>query len=166
VETRYARDGRLKAKPSRIFDFEEIREAHRVMEANEAKGKMVVVHAVRAASDCMETAALVAMRNAGSSSDVYFKRVRALISLSLATHAWARQWAPIPGQAAWMYETFKAWSDSGGTSSVCYRWMRCLVDRAKLSQIDDDVADRLRAANKKVAVSGLLEWLRSVDDRP
>jgi NADPH:quinone reductase len=37
--------GRLKAKPSRIFDFEDIREAHRVMEANEAKGKMVVVHA-------------------------------------------------------------------------------------------------------------------------
>ncbi|WP_371929953.1 zinc-binding alcohol dehydrogenase family protein [Bradyrhizobium sp. CCGUVB1N3] len=37
--------GRLKAKPSRIFRFEEIREAHRVMEANEAGGKMVVVHA-------------------------------------------------------------------------------------------------------------------------
>lgn len=37
--------GRLKAKPSRIFGFEEIREAHRVMEANEAAGKMVVVHA-------------------------------------------------------------------------------------------------------------------------
>ena len=36
--------GRLKAKPSRVFDFEEIREAHRVMEANEAGGKMVVVH--------------------------------------------------------------------------------------------------------------------------
>ena len=28
--------GRLKAKPSRVFRFEEIREAHRVMEANEA----------------------------------------------------------------------------------------------------------------------------------
>jgi putative oxidoreductase len=27
---------------------------------------------------------------------VYFKRVRALISLSLAKHVWARQWAPIP----------------------------------------------------------------------
>jgi NADPH:quinone reductase-like Zn-dependent oxidoreductase len=36
--------GRLDAKPMRIFRFEEIREAHRVMEANEAKGKMVVVH--------------------------------------------------------------------------------------------------------------------------
>ena len=35
--------GRYKAKPSRVFKFEEIREAHRVMEANEAKGKMVVV---------------------------------------------------------------------------------------------------------------------------
>jgi NADPH:quinone reductase-like Zn-dependent oxidoreductase len=37
--------GRLDVKPSRIFRFEEIREAHRVMEANEARGKMVVVHA-------------------------------------------------------------------------------------------------------------------------
>jgi pimeloyl-ACP methyl ester carboxylesterase len=27
------------------FSFEEIREAHRVMEANEANGKLVVVHA-------------------------------------------------------------------------------------------------------------------------
>jgi NADPH:quinone reductase-like Zn-dependent oxidoreductase len=36
--------GRLDAKPARIFGFEEIREAHRVMEANEAGGKMVVVH--------------------------------------------------------------------------------------------------------------------------
>jgi len=35
--------GRLEAKPSRVFGFEEIREAHRVMEANEAGGKMVVV---------------------------------------------------------------------------------------------------------------------------
>jgi NADPH:quinone reductase len=35
--------GRYVAKPSRIFKFEEIREAHRVMEANEARGKMVVV---------------------------------------------------------------------------------------------------------------------------
>jgi NADPH:quinone reductase-like Zn-dependent oxidoreductase len=34
--------GRLKAKPARVFRFEEIREAHRVMEANEAGGKMVV----------------------------------------------------------------------------------------------------------------------------
>jgi NADPH:quinone reductase len=37
--------GRLKAKPSRVFRFEEVREAHRVMEANEARGKMVVVNA-------------------------------------------------------------------------------------------------------------------------
>ena len=36
--------GRLEAKPARVFRFEEIREAHRVMEANEAGGKMVVVH--------------------------------------------------------------------------------------------------------------------------
>ncbi len=36
--------GRLEAKPSRVFRFEEIREAHRAMEANEAGGKMVVVH--------------------------------------------------------------------------------------------------------------------------
>jgi NADPH:quinone reductase-like Zn-dependent oxidoreductase len=37
--------GRLDVKPTRIFRFEEIREAHRVMETNEAGGKMVVVHA-------------------------------------------------------------------------------------------------------------------------
>jgi NADPH:quinone reductase-like Zn-dependent oxidoreductase len=36
--------GRLDVKPSRVFRFDEIREAHRVMEANEASGKMVVVH--------------------------------------------------------------------------------------------------------------------------
>jgi NADPH:quinone reductase len=36
--------GRLDVKPVRVFGFEEIREAHRVMEANEAGGKMVVVH--------------------------------------------------------------------------------------------------------------------------
>ena len=36
--------GRFEAKPSRVFRFEEIREAHRIMEANEAGGKMVVVH--------------------------------------------------------------------------------------------------------------------------
>jgi NADPH:quinone reductase-like Zn-dependent oxidoreductase len=35
--------GRYKAKPTRVFRFEDIREAHRVMESNEAKGKMVVV---------------------------------------------------------------------------------------------------------------------------
>jgi NADPH:quinone reductase len=35
--------GKLKAEPSRVFPFEEVREAHRVMEANEAGGKMVVV---------------------------------------------------------------------------------------------------------------------------
>jgi NADPH2:quinone reductase len=34
--------GRYNAKPSRVFRFEDIREAHRVMEANEAKGKLVV----------------------------------------------------------------------------------------------------------------------------
>ena len=34
--------GRYKAKPSRVFRFDEIREAHRVMEANQAKGKLVV----------------------------------------------------------------------------------------------------------------------------
>jgi NADPH:quinone reductase-like Zn-dependent oxidoreductase len=34
--------GRYKAKPSRVFRFEDIREAHRVMEANQAGGKMVV----------------------------------------------------------------------------------------------------------------------------
>jgi NADPH:quinone reductase-like Zn-dependent oxidoreductase len=36
--------GRFHAKPSRVFSFDEIHEAHRVMEANEANGKMVVVH--------------------------------------------------------------------------------------------------------------------------
>jgi len=36
--------GRLKAKPARVFGFEEIHEAHGVMETNEAGGKMVVVH--------------------------------------------------------------------------------------------------------------------------
>jgi len=35
--------GRLEARPSRVFAFDEIHEAHRVMEANEAGGKMVVV---------------------------------------------------------------------------------------------------------------------------
>jgi NADPH:quinone reductase-like Zn-dependent oxidoreductase len=41
---RQVAEGKLKAKPSRIFKFEDIREAHRVMEAGEAHGKMVVVH--------------------------------------------------------------------------------------------------------------------------
>lgn len=36
-------DGELDATPSRVFSFEEIHEAHRVMEAGEAGGKMVVV---------------------------------------------------------------------------------------------------------------------------
>ncbi len=35
--------GRYGAKPSRVFRFEDIQEAHRVMESNEARGKMVVV---------------------------------------------------------------------------------------------------------------------------
>jgi NADPH:quinone reductase-like Zn-dependent oxidoreductase len=35
--------GRYSAKPRRVFRFEEIQEAHRVMEANEASGKLVVV---------------------------------------------------------------------------------------------------------------------------
>jgi NADPH:quinone reductase-like Zn-dependent oxidoreductase len=34
--------GRYKAKPSRVFRFDDIREAHRLMEANEAIGKIVV----------------------------------------------------------------------------------------------------------------------------
>ena len=36
--------GRLEAKPARVFRFEEIVKAHRIMEANLANGKMVVVH--------------------------------------------------------------------------------------------------------------------------
>jgi NADPH:quinone reductase-like Zn-dependent oxidoreductase len=36
--------GRFNAKPSRVFSFDDIHEVHRVMEANEANGKMVVVH--------------------------------------------------------------------------------------------------------------------------
>jgi NADPH:quinone reductase-like Zn-dependent oxidoreductase len=35
--------GHYQAKPSRVFRFEDIREAHRVMDANQANGKMVVV---------------------------------------------------------------------------------------------------------------------------
>jgi NADPH:quinone reductase-like Zn-dependent oxidoreductase len=34
--------GRYKAKPARVFRFEEIREAHKVMESGQAGGKMVV----------------------------------------------------------------------------------------------------------------------------
>ena len=34
--------GRYRAKPSRVFRFEEIREAHKVMESGQAGGKMVV----------------------------------------------------------------------------------------------------------------------------
>jgi NADPH:quinone reductase len=40
---RQVRDGRLEAKPSRVFSFDQIHEAHRVMEAGQAGGKMVVV---------------------------------------------------------------------------------------------------------------------------
>jgi NADPH:quinone reductase len=35
--------GRLEAAPSRVFSFDEIHDAHRIMEAGEAGGKMVVV---------------------------------------------------------------------------------------------------------------------------
>jgi NADPH:quinone reductase len=35
--------GHYKANPARVFRFEDIREAHRVMEANEANGKLVVI---------------------------------------------------------------------------------------------------------------------------
>ena len=35
--------GRYRAKPSRVFRFEDIQEAHRFMESNEASGKIVVV---------------------------------------------------------------------------------------------------------------------------
>jgi NADPH:quinone reductase-like Zn-dependent oxidoreductase len=35
--------GRLDIKPLRVFGFDEIQEAHRVMESNQAGGKMVVV---------------------------------------------------------------------------------------------------------------------------
>ena len=36
------REGRLEAKPSRVFTFDQIREAHRTMEAGAGGGKMVV----------------------------------------------------------------------------------------------------------------------------
>jgi NADPH2:quinone reductase len=35
--------GRLAAAPARVFGFDEIRDAHRAMEASAAGGKMVVV---------------------------------------------------------------------------------------------------------------------------
>jgi NADPH:quinone reductase len=35
--------GRYKAKPARVFRFEDIREAHRIMESNQANGKLVVI---------------------------------------------------------------------------------------------------------------------------
>src|SRR5262249_5769970 len=39
-----AASGRSDLKPTKVLRFEDIREAHRVMEAGEAGGKMVVVH--------------------------------------------------------------------------------------------------------------------------
>jgi NADPH:quinone reductase-like Zn-dependent oxidoreductase len=36
-------DGKLDAKPARVFSFDQIREAHRVAESGEAGGKIVVV---------------------------------------------------------------------------------------------------------------------------
>lgn len=36
--------GRLEIKPARVFRFDQIQEAHRVMEANQAAGKIVVIH--------------------------------------------------------------------------------------------------------------------------
>jgi NADPH:quinone reductase-like Zn-dependent oxidoreductase len=41
---RDAAAGRLDAKPARIFGFDEIQEAHREMESNQAGGKLVVLH--------------------------------------------------------------------------------------------------------------------------
>jgi NADPH2:quinone reductase len=35
--------GRYKAKPARVFRFDDVREADRVMEAYQANGKMVVI---------------------------------------------------------------------------------------------------------------------------
>ena len=40
---RQVADGKLEAKPSHVFSFDQIHEAHRVMESGEAGGKMVVV---------------------------------------------------------------------------------------------------------------------------
>jgi NADPH2:quinone reductase len=39
---RQVADGKLEAKPSHVFSFNEIRQAHRIMEAGDAGGKMVV----------------------------------------------------------------------------------------------------------------------------
>ncbi|KAF9462364.1 Zn-dependent oxidoreductase [Collybia nuda] len=36
-------DGKFEARPARVFGFKDVREAHKVMEANEANGKLVVV---------------------------------------------------------------------------------------------------------------------------
>jgi NADPH:quinone reductase len=35
--------GTFKAKPARVFKFDNIRDAHEAMESNQANGKMVVV---------------------------------------------------------------------------------------------------------------------------
>lgn len=40
---RQVADGALEAEPSRVFSFDEVREAHRIMEAGDAGGKLVVV---------------------------------------------------------------------------------------------------------------------------
>lgn len=40
---RQVAEGKLDAKPARVFSFDQIHEAHRVMESGEADGKMVVV---------------------------------------------------------------------------------------------------------------------------
>lgn len=40
---RQAAAGQLKAKPARVFNFDQIQEAHRIMEANAAGGKLVVL---------------------------------------------------------------------------------------------------------------------------
>ena len=48
-------------------------------------------------------------------------------------------------------------------------WFPCIKAKTsdlQVSQIDDDIADRLRAANEKVAGGRLFEWLGSVDDCP
>jgi hypothetical protein len=37
-------DGTYRAKPAKIFRFEEIQDAHRLMDANQANGKIVVAH--------------------------------------------------------------------------------------------------------------------------